>query len=291
MSQRNTKVLAWCFTLNNYGETEYSEIISKIRACCVYFIVGREVGEAGTPHLQGYFILKERSRISTLKTTISSRAHFEAARGKGGANRAYCSKDGDFIEEGDIPVRFRGGGPDDPRKRKSRDELAGEYRLQLEHGRLGIDKFADENPGVFAWSGHTLYRNFISLGGAKERPDIHVEWIWGPPGVGKSRKAHEQYPNAYIKDPRTKWWNGYLLEKEVIIDDFGPNGIDINHLLRWFDRYKCYVEIKGDMCPLCADKFIVTSNFHPEKVFTDNMGVVHVQYPALERRIVITEML
>jgi len=47
------------------------------------------------------------------------------------------------------------------------------------------------------------------------------------------------------------------LEKEVIIDDFGPGGIDINHLLRWFDRYKCMVETKGGMIPLIADKFIL----------------------------------
>jgi len=35
------------------------------------------------------------------------------------------------------------------------------------------------------------------------------------------------------------------VRSDVIIDDFGPNGIDINHLLRWFDRYKCLVENKG----------------------------------------------
>lgn len=82
-----------------------------------------------------------------------------------------------------------------------------------------------------------------------------------------------------------------MLEKTCIIDDFGPLGIDINHLLRWFDRYKCYVEIKGDMCPLLVEKFIITSNFHPKDVFTDNLGCTHSQYPALERRIQIIEIL
>lgn len=76
-----------------------------------------------------------------------------------------------------------------------------------------------------------------------------------------------------------------MLEKEVIIDDFGPNGIDINHLLRWFDRYKCLVEVKGDMAPLHADKFIVTSNFKPCEIFKDVSGYEHPQLPALMRRI------
>lgn len=76
-----------------------------------------------------------------------------------------------------------------------------------------------------------------------------------------------------------------MLEKEVIIDDFGPNGIDMNHLLRWFDRYKCNVETKGGMVPLLAETFIVTSNFEPGDCFKDKDGVIHPQMEALYRRI------
>ena len=54
---------------------------------------------------------------------------------------------------------------------------------------------------------------------------------------------------------------------------------------------QCYVEVKGDMVPLCVETFIVTSNFHPKEVFTCNLGVEHPQYPALERRIKIEELL
>lgn len=271
----------WCFTLNNYSDEEYSRLCEHFRDRCKYFIIGKEVGDKGTPHLQGYCQFKERHYLSSIKDKYSTRAHWEAAKGTGDNNRVYCSKGGDFVEEGSRPSSS---------KRKSRDELAGEWRNSLARGRCGISEFADENPGVFAWSGHTLLRNSLGLTGAVPRPDISVRWIWGPPGVGKSRLAHEEFPNGYIKDPRTKWWNGYLLEKEVIIDDFGPNGIDINHLLRWFDRYKCYVEVKGDMCPLLADKFIVTSNFHPSKVYEDKEGVPHPQTPALIRRVEIIEM-
>lgn len=286
MSQN--KALRYCFTINNYTDDEYTRLCEKLRAISKYFIIGKEVGEQGTPHLQGYCILKVRTRITTLKSQLSERAHFETSRGTPDSNRVYCSKEGSFLEEGDCPPP----GAREHKSKQDRDTLATCFRDALrDRGRLGLEQFANDYPGCYGFSGHTLFRNTVAIAGAQARPNICVEWIYGAPGVGKSRRAHDELPSAYIKDPRTKWWNGYCLETTVIIDDFGPNGIDINHLLRWFDRYKCYVEIKGDMCPLLADKFIVTSNFHPMQVFTDNMGVVHVQYPALERRIVITEML
>lgn len=42
---------AWCFTLNNYSEKEYETIKG---VSCRYIVVGKEVGDSGTPHLQGY---------------------------------------------------------------------------------------------------------------------------------------------------------------------------------------------------------------------------------------------
>jgi len=284
---------AYCFTLNNYSEHDYESIVRTADNESQYAIIGREVGESGTRHLQGYIMFTRAYRFQTIKDRLLPRCHIEIARGSPRSNREYCSKDGDFREFGQIPSSTEGG--------SSRDEIARSFRDAMVRGRSGLNDFADANPGTWYYSGHNLLRNHLSIQRCMERPDISVRWYYGDPGKGKSRKAHEELPDAYVKEPKTKWWNGYLLEPDVIIDDYGLQCIDINHLLRWFDRYKCWVESKGGMLPLYACNFIITSNFHPEQLFkavhtrygdnnsVSDMSEVHPQLPALLRRIVISE--
>lgn len=92
---------------------------------------------------------------------------------------------------------------------------------------------------------------------------------WGPTGTGKSRRAWESGGDgAYAKCPRSKFWDGYQAQETVIIDEF-RGGIDVAHLLRWFDRYPCRVEIKGSSRPLMAKTIWITSNLHPHDWYPD----------------------
>lgn len=92
---------------------------------------------------------------------------------------------------------------------------------------------------------------------------------WGSTGTGKSRTAWEKAGlDAYPKDPRTKWWDGYTGQPHVVIDEF-RGGIDIAHLLRWFDRYPVLVETKGGTIALSASVIWITSNLPPESWYPD----------------------
>lgn len=93
--------------------------------------------------------------------------------------------------------------------------------------------------------------------------------FWGRTGSGKSRRAWDEATiEAYPKDPRTKFWDGYKDHKYVVIDEF-RGGIDVSHLLRWFDRYPVIVEVKGSSVVLRAEKIWITSNLSPDQWYPD----------------------
>ncbi len=95
-----------CFTLNNYTDKDVAAI--KDNATYKYGVVGKEAGELGTKHLQGYVKLFKQKTAKTayneLASIFETRPHMEIAKGSAKQNRAYCSKEGDFFEWGDIPT-------------------------------------------------------------------------------------------------------------------------------------------------------------------------------------------
>jgi len=81
----------WTFTYNNYSveQMEMMETVFKDR--CSGYIFEEEVGDEGTPHLQGYLEFSKRIRAFSLK--LPKQIHWEIAKGSRMDNIKYCSKD------------------------------------------------------------------------------------------------------------------------------------------------------------------------------------------------------
>ena len=68
---------AFCYTINNPTEEDEQDVIALVGQSR-YHIVGREIGENSTPHLQGYVYMDQACRITKI-TKILRRAHVEKA--------------------------------------------------------------------------------------------------------------------------------------------------------------------------------------------------------------------
>lgn len=96
----------WCFTLNNYTELEVQKLTALSYPDEIKYIVfGKEVGESGTPHLQGYVEFGKRVRYERVRDIVGLRAYVARRIGTGLQASNYCKKDDqDAYELGEITV-------------------------------------------------------------------------------------------------------------------------------------------------------------------------------------------
>lgn len=235
----------WVFTINNYSEKDIEWLkTQEVKT----MTVSKEVGESGTPHLQGFVTWKRTYRLSALKK-LHSGAHWEIAKTCDGAN--YCRKiDSDVIIE--IDNRVQG----------QRTDISRSWDAAL----AGTDKktFAMNKPNWQEWRvfeiGRELFvkpRNF--------KPE--VTWIWGETGSGKTRSVVEKEPNLWMSGRNLKWWMNYENQEATLFDDFRGDFCTFHELLRIFDRYEYIVEVKGGQRQLNSKRMYVTSCYPPDRIY------------------------
>lgn len=100
----NTKQVSpavrWCFTLNNYSSEEESDLKAICSNSSKYYIWGYEIGDEGTPHLQGYIEFKKKCRPKSV--IPNDRIHWEKCKGNKESNFNYCSKGGHYFINGKL---------------------------------------------------------------------------------------------------------------------------------------------------------------------------------------------
>lgn len=94
-SVQSSPSFIWSFTFNNYDVTSRDSLACYFSSIGAKYIMGYEVGEQGTPHIQGHVEFKKKLRLTALKK-IDIRIHWERTRNID-ASRDYCKKDGDYV--------------------------------------------------------------------------------------------------------------------------------------------------------------------------------------------------
>lgn len=248
----NKGARAWCFTINNPTDEDLLAVSSVV---CRYIIYGNEVGEEGTPHLQGYVEFEKVIRMNACKKSLGDRAHIEPRRGTREQARDYCMKDGNFVERGDFGAGGQG-------KRNDLETLM--QAVKEDKPRLEI---MEEIPMVYARNEKFLhnYKAALMKEKTKDFRFVTVNVLWGDAGVGKTRRVMElTYGKVFRVNVEDSFpFDGYDYEEAILFDDF-YGGLKINNMLHVLDGYQLRLNVKHGHSYANWKTVYITSNRHPD---------------------------
>lgn len=230
----------WIFTLNNPTQEDCELLVDlHLSHACAFMAFGLEhAPTSGTTHLQGFCYLPKMWSLKYIKRFVE-KAHFERMRGSAEENRKYCSKEGSYVEFGDVP---RSG---------ARTDILSFVR-EIESS-ASVDALIRRNPEMYLKFGSKAERVFQAFQ-KKKRSFLYVKPIvrvfWGETGAGKTRRAREWAMERKLdfwqkSSLMGQWFDDYEGEEVVIFDDFRGRHFHYSDLLQLMDGYGLNVPQKG----------------------------------------------
>lgn len=282
-TKNGIRLSRFVFTLNNYTPEEYNHITIGFpgRQQPKWMIVGKEVGEEGTPHLQGAVILGKQVAFNTVKSWPGfGRAHIESMKGQPIDSKVYCSKMDAFpFEIGEFPM---------PGKRT--DIMVA---VEAINNGMTLREMAMGDHGVAVVKFHkglTALRSLRSAPRSRTSPP-RVYWLYGPTGCGKTASAwdfaaaHGPDSDVFTDNGTLQWFDGYDGQSVVIIDDFRSKGVSFAFLLRILDRYPMHVPYKGGFVNWNPSVILITTPLSIRDTFQQRVEHRPEDVQQLERRI------
>jgi len=280
------KARNWCFTVNNWKEADL-ECLKKLEGTQVkYMVHGKEVGESGTPHLQGFVIFLNPKRFSEAKKVLPWGCHLEQAKGTWEHNLAYCTKeDTNAYVWGEAPMS---------RKRQGEAGAEAEKERWTKIRALAKAGKIEELEVDFPREAILYEEKFARIAmKCAPRADLAPQtvvgvWIHGPSGAGKSYWSHHNLEvdgvkyginEIYDKD-LSHWWDGWRLRDETedrpkhevaYLDDLDKFCIKLARDLKvWTQEYEFNAQVKGGYMRIRPKLVVVTSQSTIEEIWDDD---------------------
>lgn len=271
----------FCFTLNNYTEADETILKSWYPDLVKYIVWQPEVGENGTPHLQGCFVTSKRfpkgqvfgvhNGVRIGFTAAIPALHLEVMRGTVKQASEYCKKPetaaGAFTELGTLP-KSGGEQMSETITQIRKDSREGKTVTELEETYPLVDL---RYPKFFAKQVLTATRMKARQLSDQGYPEVY--WLYGKTGSGKTTLA-KQFAKCLGEDyffcdetGSALWFDGYEQETVLIVDDVHPRWAKLDQLKSFTDRAReSRIQVKGSMKYLSAEHVILTSCDHPMQV-------------------------
>ena len=243
--------------------------------------------ETGKIHLQGFLCLSAQMTLNAIKKEYSDRAHWETSKGNLKQNIDYCSK-----QKSKICGPFQQG--EQPKQGKRTDLI--QVVDMIKRGKSDLEVM-EELPEAARYSKEMCYTRFVYSEKQSDRQlqGVRVITLWGPTDKGKSYSAVNIIANRedyFIlqcpsKNGEKIWFNGYMNQKTLIMDDFDASFCSIAFLKRILDKYKLQVETKGGFAWATWTTVIITCNRHPSEWYINSGQSFYKQedIDAIRRRV------
>lgn len=240
------------------------------------FLIGFEVGEKGTPHIQGVFQFSRQKRFSTLREYFKNN-HIERIHDLKSAVD-YCKKSNDYMQYGEI--------------------LEQGQRTDIEaFTQAIIDGYSDielltEFPSQTQRYLHNIekIRQIVLTEYYQKnlRYDLKVIFISGDAGVGKTRYIYERHniSDIYRVCNYENPFDNYKSQKILVLDEYN-NQLSVQLLLNILDIYPLLLPARYNDKWACYEQVYLISNYDFDELFSIYDDTI---YQAIKRRFnLITE--
>lgn len=218
-------------------------------------------------HIHVYCETKDPSTLKEMKQRFGGKTtHVERTKDIQ-AYIQYCKKDGNFLEYGKISTQGQ------------RNDL-NDIKDKIDKGAT-VKEIADQNFGQWCRNYRAIDR-YMTMVKKEKRQQPELIIIYGKTGTGKTTLAEQLCGDIfYKKAPQHQYWDGYIDQECIIIDEF-DSGIPINELLSITSHGFHQFNIKGSTVECRAKKIVIVSNFHPDQWYP---MIPKTQRDALYRRV------
>lgn len=251
---------SYCVTINNYTLSDHRNLCALFPKKAKYLIFGREVGEKGTPHYQGYIELWTAMTKKALNKRLDNRAWLGVRTGSPQEAADYCKKDADFVELGEMSSQG------------SRTDLK-DVVSSVKEGK----SFEEIIEATSSFQALRMAEKCLTIFEPPRVTKPYTIYCYGSSGLFKTRIAYLEHPNTRIhKQPANsyKWWQGYDAHPVVVLDEFRSQ-VPWDRMLELLDYYPTIVEIKGGSRQLKPTTLYITA---PHDLSMQYMDVYEQKY-------------
>lgn len=255
----------------------------------VYWCIGDEIGEKGTPHTHVYFYSPNAIQFSTVKQRFFT-AHIEAAKGTHQDNRDYIRKEGRWLNdakhETNLPDTFEESG-ELPPERSGQKSVSEEILAEIQDGASNAE-ILRSHPGAMTKLSHieAARQTLLEEEYRDKWRDVEVTYISGAPGIGKTRHVMETYgyENVYRVTNYEHPYDGYRGQDVILFDEFRSSR-PITEMLDVLDGYPLNLPCRYADKVACFTKVYLVSNIPLEQQYPNVQREEPETFQAFLRRI------